>query len=99
MMLTTDQYKKAEFEYTLAEAQRGFKIHAVVYGLVMTGLIVLNLELAPGARAHIPVDQRAPLAAFADVAAQYPVFRIDSKTRPLYGSSISTSRRTTDDEV
>ena len=44
-MLTTDQYKKAEFEYTLAEAQRGFKIHAVVYGLVMTGLIVLNVLL------------------------------------------------------
>jgi hypothetical protein len=37
------------------------------------------LELAPGARAHIPVDQHAPLEAFANVAAQYPVFRIDSK--------------------
>jgi deazaflavin-dependent oxidoreductase (nitroreductase family) len=35
------------------------------------------LELAPGARAHIPVDQHAPVEAFAEVAADYPVFRID----------------------
>jgi uncharacterized protein (DUF1501 family) len=37
------------------------------------------LELAPGARAHIPVDQRASLSEFAAIAAEYPVFRI---TRP-----------------
>ena len=41
-MLTADEYRKAEFGYTLAESRRGFKIHAVVYALVMTGLIVLN---------------------------------------------------------
>ena len=34
------------------------------------------LELAPGARAHIPVDQRAPLVEFERIASQYPVFRI-----------------------
>jgi hypothetical protein len=34
------------------------------------------LELAPGARAHLPVDQRAPLAEFERIAADYPVFRI-----------------------
>lgn len=34
------------------------------------------LELAPGARAHIPVDRRAPLADFVAVAARYPVFRV-----------------------
>jgi hypothetical protein len=41
-MLTAEEYRKAEFGYTLAEYRRGFKIHAVVYALVVTGLIVLN---------------------------------------------------------
>ena len=34
------------------------------------------LQRAPGARAHIPVDSRAPVEAFEPVAAQYPVFRV-----------------------
>ncbi len=34
------------------------------------------LEVAPGARAHIPVDQRAPLAEFEQIASQYPVFHV-----------------------
>lgn len=34
------------------------------------------LEVAPGGRPHIPVDRRAPLTEFAEVAARYPVFRI-----------------------
>ncbi len=34
------------------------------------------LEVAPGGRPHIPVDRRAPLAEFEQVAARYPVFRI-----------------------
>jgi deazaflavin-dependent oxidoreductase (nitroreductase family) len=34
------------------------------------------LQVAPGARPHIPVDRNAPLAEFAQVAADYPVFRI-----------------------
>ena len=34
------------------------------------------LELAPGARPHIPVDRRAPVADFEGIAADYPVFRI-----------------------
>jgi deazaflavin-dependent oxidoreductase (nitroreductase family) len=34
------------------------------------------LQLAPGARAHIPVDRRAPLPEFERIAAQYPVFRV-----------------------
>jgi hypothetical protein len=41
-MLTADEYRQAEFGYTLAESRRGFKIHAAVYAVVMTGLIVLN---------------------------------------------------------
>jgi len=36
------------------------------------------LDLAPGARAHIPVDRKAPLEEFERVAAQFPVFRITS---------------------
>jgi hypothetical protein len=34
------------------------------------------LEVAPGARAHIPVDRRAPLTAFERISGEYPVFRI-----------------------
>jgi F420H(2)-dependent quinone reductase len=34
------------------------------------------LEAAPGARAHFPVDRRAPLEQFEQIAEQYPVFRI-----------------------
>jgi deazaflavin-dependent oxidoreductase (nitroreductase family) len=34
------------------------------------------LDLAPGARAHIPVDRRAPVAEFEPIADEYPVFRI-----------------------
>jgi hypothetical protein len=34
------------------------------------------LEVAPGARAHIPVDRRAPLEQFEQIAGQYPVFRV-----------------------
>jgi hypothetical protein len=34
------------------------------------------LQVAPGARAHIPVDRRAPLADFERISPDYPVFRI-----------------------
>ncbi|MEO5983499.1 MAG: nitroreductase/quinone reductase family protein [Pedococcus sp.] len=34
------------------------------------------VDRAPGARAHLPVDRRAPLEAFDRIAEQYPVFRI-----------------------
>jgi deazaflavin-dependent oxidoreductase (nitroreductase family) len=34
------------------------------------------LQVAPGARAHIPVDRRASLAEFARIAPDYPVFRV-----------------------
>ena len=34
------------------------------------------LEVAPGARPHIPVDRRAPLEEFERIAEEYPVFRI-----------------------
>jgi deazaflavin-dependent oxidoreductase (nitroreductase family) len=34
------------------------------------------LNVAPGARPHIPVDRRAPLAEFEQIAPQYPVFLV-----------------------
>lgn len=34
------------------------------------------LDLAPGARPHVPVDRRAPLADLAAVAARHPVFHV-----------------------
>jgi len=37
------------------------------------------LRIAPGARPHIPVDFRAPVAEFDKVAADYPVFRIAAR--------------------
>ncbi|MGE2832667.1 nitroreductase family deazaflavin-dependent oxidoreductase [Mycobacterium sp. SMC-4] len=37
------------------------------------------LALAPGARPHIPVDRRAPLAEFERVAADFPVFRVEPR--------------------
>jgi deazaflavin-dependent oxidoreductase (nitroreductase family) len=39
------------------------------------------LQLAPGARAHIPVDQRSPLTEFERVAPEYPVFRVTPRTQ------------------
>jgi 2TM domain len=53
-MLTAEQYRQAEFGYTLAESRRGFKIHAAVYGIVMTGLIVLNALLWTYADENFP---------------------------------------------
>ena len=35
------------------------------------------LAVAPGARPHIPVNRYAPLAEFASIATNFPVFRID----------------------
>ena len=34
------------------------------------------LQVAPGARSHVPVDRHAPLADFERIASQYPVFRV-----------------------
>jgi hypothetical protein len=34
------------------------------------------LAVAPGARAHIPIDRHAPLEEFRRIASQFPVFRI-----------------------
>lgn len=39
-------------------------------------ILKLYLQRAPGARPHLPVHKDAPLADFALVAAQFPVFRV-----------------------
>jgi hypothetical protein len=48
------RYLQAEFGYTLAEARRGFTIHAAVFGVVMTGLITLNGLLIAFTDANFP---------------------------------------------
>lgn len=40
------------------------------------------LQVAPGARAHFPVDRRASLQRFEEIAEQYPVFRISPQGSP-----------------
>ncbi len=36
------------------------------------------LKVAPGARPHIPVSKDAPVSEFEKIAAQYPVFRVET---------------------
>ena len=36
------------------------------------------LQIAPGARPHIPVSKDAPIAEFEKIASKYPVFRLDT---------------------
>ncbi len=38
------------------------------------------LQIAPGARPHIPVDKDAPIGEFEKIADQYPVFRVEKQT-------------------
>ena len=44
--ITLEDYKRADQQLEREEARRGFTIHAIVYALVMTGLIILNLTVA-----------------------------------------------------
>jgi hypothetical protein len=39
------------------------------------------LQVAPGARPHVPVDRRAPLTEFERIAERYPTFRIQTDLR------------------
>jgi hypothetical protein len=36
------------------------------------------LQLAPGARPHIPVNKDAPVSEFEKIASKYPVFRLET---------------------
>jgi 2TM domain len=44
--ITLEDYKQADRELEREEARRGLIIHAIVYTVVMTGLIILNLTVA-----------------------------------------------------
>ena len=50
------------------------------------------LELAPGARPHIPVDRRAPRQAFEQIAPRIPVFRVTAMTTAQPGSAGSAAQ-------
>ncbi len=41
-------------------------------------ILKVYLQRAPGARPHIPVNKDAPIAEFVKIAAQYPVFRVET---------------------
>jgi hypothetical protein len=53
-MPTTEQYQQAEVEYSIADARRGFKVHAIVYAIVNLGLITLNAVLIATTAANFP---------------------------------------------
>lgn len=42
-MITLNDYLAAEHEVDVRESRQGWRIHAVVYAVVMTGLVALNL--------------------------------------------------------
>ena len=44
-------------------------------------IIKAYLQIAPGARPHIPVEKDAPLEAFEPIAPQIPVFRVVKQTQ------------------
>ncbi|MBJ8339219.1 nitroreductase family deazaflavin-dependent oxidoreductase [Antrihabitans sp. YC3-6] len=45
-------------------------------------ILARYLDIAPGARPHIPIDKTAPLDRFEDIAADYPTFRIGVSRQP-----------------
>jgi deazaflavin-dependent oxidoreductase (nitroreductase family) len=48
-----------------------------IEGNQKASILKAYLQLAPGARPHVPISKDAPLAEFEAIMAQYPVFRID----------------------
>ena len=53
-MLSAEQYREAEFGYTLKESQKGFVAHVIVFGLVMTSLIAMNVSFIVFTDADFP---------------------------------------------
>jgi hypothetical protein len=43
-------------------------------------IIKRYLQKVPGGRPHIPVERDAPVADFAAIVDQYPVFRVDARS-------------------
>jgi hypothetical protein len=44
-MITVADYERAELDFSLREMKRGWRIHAAIYAVVITGLTGLNLLL------------------------------------------------------
>jgi hypothetical protein len=44
--MTLEQYKSQERQMAVREAQRGFRIHALVTAVVLVGLVALNVFVA-----------------------------------------------------
>lgn len=62
-------------------------------------IIKTYLQRAPGTRPHVPVNKDAPLAEFAKIAAEFPVFRVVSlrAAQPaMSGETRGAIKRTTD---
>ena len=45
-----------------------------------TEIIKAYLQIAPGARPHIPVDKDAPISAFDEIAPKIPVFKVVARS-------------------
>ena len=43
--ITLEDYKRADRDLEREQARRGFTIHAIVYAVVLTGLIILSVTL------------------------------------------------------
>lgn len=43
-----------------------------------TPILKAYLQIAPGARPHLPIDKDAPISEFEKIASQYPVFRLET---------------------
>lgn len=44
-MISTAEYRQAELDLTVREWKRGWRIHAAIYAVVMSGLVALNVLL------------------------------------------------------
>jgi hypothetical protein len=62
----------------LAHGQRETVRLAEVDSSIRAPILCRYLQVAPGARAHFPVNRRAPLEEFARIAPDYPVFRVQA---------------------
>jgi hypothetical protein len=64
---------KARLRHGISEEVRLVEVDAAQRAPILKAY----LQRAPGARPHIPVSKDAPLAEFEQIAAQYPVFRVE----------------------
>lgn len=70
--------RAAEGQATLRHGRREQVLLKEVEVSQRAPILKVYLQRAPGARPHIPVSQDAPLVEFEKIAAQYPVFRVET---------------------